>query len=233
VSLVISRVVMLRPTWIMCGNYIPTSMKAHIYLVSQYYFFRASPPFTPTVTPTGGGRGGSRYSCHRPPGNPKPTAVHAIQAALDGNLVCKFGTLQSLTLAVWQGFSRCSSQIWFLVALLGNPVQVPFWSLLSAYFPLLELVSAPPRISLCAGEKAKKGEEGEEGGRKAPLSGTPPSTWHVSRWRVCARARWKPARRLTVLRARPPPSLTTPRCHWGEWVAVLLQHIVLQGKEWV
>ena len=65
-------------------------------LVPFVTVLRASPPSPPTVTPTGGGRGGSRYICHRPPANPKPTAGHAIQAALHGSLVCKFLGLQSL-----------------------------------------------------------------------------------------------------------------------------------------
>ena len=63
---------------------------------------RASPPFPPTVTPTGGGRDGSRYIRHRPPGNPKPTAGHAIEAALDGSLVCTFSALQLFTFSVRQ-----------------------------------------------------------------------------------------------------------------------------------
>ena len=68
---------------------------------------RASPPFHPTGTPKGGGRGGSRYICHRPPGNPKPTAGHTIQAALDGSLVCKFSTLQNLIFLVWHFWRFC------------------------------------------------------------------------------------------------------------------------------
>jgi hypothetical protein len=90
---------LLLPTWyldIYHYNKIPWHC---IYLLEP---MRASPPFSPTVTPTGGGRGGSRYIRHRPPGNPKPTAGHAIEAALDGNLVCKFSSLQILTFSVWQ-----------------------------------------------------------------------------------------------------------------------------------
>jgi hypothetical protein len=111
---------------------------------ADFSWLRALPPFPPTVTPMGVGRGGSRHIYHHPPGNPKHSAGPAIQAALDGSLVCKFGTLQSLT---DRDSLAAASKFVFLVAWL-TCCALAQWCLLGS--PAASLAAAP-RISLCAG----------------------------------------------------------------------------------
>jgi hypothetical protein len=80
---------------------------------------------------------------------------------------------------------------------------------------------------------------GEEGGEKGPgveqettriingkiraLSGPAFGARHVSRWREGARDRWLSARGPTRRGGQPPASRPSPRCRWGEWVAVPLK----------